>query len=363
MKRISRGINLIILIYLAMAVQICQAQSQEPIQNDFGSVTIQISEAAFDLKKNWIVPARHGGITEMGAFISPNAAGYSILASFIFELNGIALDKNYQQNIKNLIETSNKNIPTNVGQLFRFTYNYNDFGTPDVSSIRFTTMGVGESPEQSLAFGPIDQISLQYPTNAVFPIESAHYVWIYKKSNGSLSISTIKEPFLNNLSKKAMEIKTKMLENSLSQPIISDRNIKDFNIAEKWQKQALNHKKDFEKIQRYNDVVALNSALMDKQIEFNALRRTYAEAMHQNNRINSMILFIDVCQSLTSALSKNNTIIQKNEKEIYTFEVNSSKLQLNEIDKKIKNTSNDINLNVQSLERIFKSSNIPPPLP
>lgn len=357
-----------IVLFCIVAFLALQSKAQDPelpsseLPNDYGSPTIKISGSAFNLRKRWVVPVGTNGITEMGAWITPNAAGYTMLAAFLFELNGEALQVNYKKSLRNLIEFSYQKLPKSVGQLFKFTYNYSDLGATDVNSIRFTTMGVGSTPEESLAFGPIDQISQGYSENSVFPKRSVHYVWIYKNKDGSLTLSTIKDPFIINLKAKALKIKTEMLENSKTIPIPSDENVKKFDLATKWNNQVAKYKEEFERLNRYQDIQDLNVRLKETQDEFNKLQGEFSQALARNKGLSTMIHFLDVCQSVTTLLSKNRSSIQSNEKSIYSFEMTYTEKNLKELKIRIKGVSNDLNDTQNQLKKIFKDSNIPRPL-
>lgn len=351
------------LFFVALFGHLVHSQNLPTLPTDYGSATLEISSAVFDLNKKWIVPNGNSEITEMGAWITPKASGYTILAALIFDLNTKALSNNYQNSLKNLVELSYQKLPNNVGQLFRYSYNYNDLGTSDVTSIRFTAMGVGMNPEQSLAFGPIDQISQAYDENAVYPIESVHYVWVYKKQDGSLTLSTIKEPFINNLKAKALGIKIKMLEEPVQLPSATDENIKKFEESQKWIDQTNKYKAELEKQDRIKEVENLNLELKRKQEEFNSLNDAYNNALSENNKLSTIIQFIDVCQSVTQSLSNNSSNIQSSEKAMYNFEKTYLDDQIKNLNTKVNNLSNDLNKTIRVLKRIFTEANIPPPLP
>jgi hypothetical protein len=284
---------------------VVSAQERPEIQpGDFlGGPALTISGNVFDLNNKWTVPTSNRTIDKMGAWISPNAAGMTLVSAILSNINSFALDKKYLTDLKSFIEKANGSLPKNTGQLVEFTFNYSESGTTNINSIRFSAAGIGTSPQYAMADAPIIAISSTYDGSTAFPLTYQHYIWVYKDKLGNIEISTIKEPFIPAFKREATNIKIERQREERGPIVPEDMETLNFEIAQKYQLHADKLSETLRERDRLQEITKMDNDLFENQKAYNILYTKYQQAKYEQIKNANLFTFLDACQTLTSSLN------------------------------------------------------------
>lgn len=327
-----------------------QLQSSSPSLLDFRNYiapTLEFNDALLQITQKW----PDGGNL-------PGRALRSQLFSLLFFLPSAALNDRYQQAISQMINQVIK-LPNGFGQLSYVSYTKDEFGVPDVTSLRVSNKGIGKTPEESYAFGT-SNMTIPYEVFRYGDIQG-HYIWIYKDVNGVSRFGTIRQPYIDAFLKRAFAYREDILENVKTFELQNDRIIESYKIADIWASKAQEHKVALTKKNVWNRVDSLNSLMKQKQEELNQLEKEESEIAAKRQTIACAIGFIDACQALNIAAGDLFNKSGAGEKASYQFQNDYLKPQQVGIQSRKNRLGIDIDNIQMYLRPFYKSINAATP--